>query len=111
MSNTAEKIAAKIIEATAEIKEKEEYVKNLRAKLGELVEDGTTPIGDFLVKRRVNKRFDAGLATKTLDPETLASISVTKPDATKAKALLDEVQLEACQKTYGVVVSVDLRND
>ena len=107
----AEKIAAKIIETVAKKEELAEYEKNLRAKLAELVDNGDTLVGEFKINRRENVRFDAATAKKNLTPEELKSISVLKPEAARANALLDEDRLELCRRSYGAVVQVGLRND
>lgn len=103
--------AQKIIELKAKKQELEEAEKNYRAKLSELIEDGTTLHGEYKLNRRENRRFDAALAKKNLEPELLEKISVSKPDSTLAKAHLSEDDLTKCQKVFGVVVTVDLRDD
>lgn len=107
----AEKIAAKIIKAVADKEEIAEYEKNLRAKLAELVDNGSTFAGEFKISRRENVRFDAASAKKNLTAEELERISVMKPEAARAKALLEENRLALCQKTYDPVVQVEVRND
>lgn len=104
-------LAQKITDLKAKIEELEEARKNYQSALSELVDDGNTLIGDFKINRRENRRFDAALAKKVLDPETLESISVSKPDSAKAKALLSERDLYKCQKLHGVIVTVGLRDD
>lgn len=103
--------ARKIIELKAQKEQLEEAEKNYRSALAELVDIGDTLQGEYKINRRENKRFDAALAAKSLDSETLEKISVTKADATKAKALLSEEELALCQKNFGAVVQVGLRND
>ena len=107
----AEKVAKKIIETVAKKAELDEYEKNLRATLAELVDNGDTFVGEFKINRRENVRFDAATAKKNLSEKDLKKISVLKPDAAKAKALLDEEQLALCKKTFDPVVQVGLRND
>ncbi len=107
----AEKVAKKIIETVAKKAELDEYEKNLRATLAELVDNGDTFVGEFKINRRENVRFDAATAKKNLTADELKSISVSKPDAARAKALLDEDRLALCKKTFAPVVQVGLRND
>lgn len=106
-----DKLSREIIALKAEIEELDEARKFKIAALGELVDEGTTVQGDFKIVRRENRRFDAALAEKALDPKTLKSISVSKPDSAKAKALLDDQQLSKCQKVHGTIVTVGLRDD
>lgn len=103
--------STKILDIRARKEELEEAEKNHRAALAELVEDGDNFVGEFKINRRTNRRFDAKLAKKNLSEKELKKISVSKPDPTLAKAVLDEDRLALCQKTFGVVVQVGLRND
>lgn len=106
-----EKLARQIIETVAKKEELAEYEKNLRSALADEVENGTTPVGDYKITRRDNVRFDAATAKKNLSEDELKQISVSKPDAARAKALLDEDRLTLCQKNYGAIVQVGLRDD
>ena len=108
MTNTIEKISGKIIQLNAEIAEREEAVKNLRATLADLLDDGDTVIGDYKLVKYTNTRFDDTLAKKNLTPEEYDSIAVLKADSKKAAAILDEDRLALCKKTFGSVVKVGL---
>lgn len=110
-NETIENTARKIVEAVAKQAELKEYETNLRAKLAELVPNGDSYVGDFKINRRENVRFDAATAKKNLTADELKEISVSKPDAARAKALLDEDRLALCRKTFDPVVQVGLRND
>ena len=103
--------AQKIIEIKARKEELEEAEKNYRAALADLVDDGDNFLGEFKINRRENKRFDASLAKKNLPSDLLEKISTSKPDSALAKKLLDEDQMALCQKNFGAVVTVGLRND
>lgn len=103
--------ATKILDIKAKKEELEEAEKNFRSALSELVEDGDNFHGEFKINRRTNRRFDAALATKNLTEKELKKITVKKPDSALAKAVLDEDRLALCQKTFGVVVQVGMRND
>lgn len=105
-----EKIAAKILQLQAEIAEREEAVKNMRATLAEFIDEGETFEGDFKLVKYTNTRFDDALAKKHLKPEVYDQITVTKADSKKAAALLDEDDLALCKKTFGSVVKVGLRD-
>ena len=109
--NNIEKWAKRIIELNAQQAEIEEAIKNLRAKIGEVVDDGDTLVGDFKINKHTNRRFDDALAKKNLSPEKYDSIAVLKADSKKAAALLDEEELDKCKKTFGSVVKVGLRED
>lgn len=106
-----EKLSKKIIEVVAQKAELAEYETNLRAKLAELVDDGDNFVGEYKINRRMNVRFDASTAKKNLTKEQLAKISVSKPDATLAKKVLEPADLAKCQKTFSAVVQVGLRDD
>ena len=106
-----EKLSKQIIETVAQKEELAEFEKNLRASLAEIVDNGETLVGDYKINRRENVRFDAATAKKNLSADDLKMISVLKPDAARAKALLEEEQLELCRKTFDPVVQVGLRND
>lgn len=104
------KIAAKIMQLQAEIAEREEAVKNMRATLGEFIEDGESVEGDFKFTKYTNTRFDDALAKKHLTVEEYDSIATTKADSKKAAALLDEDRLALCKKTFGSVIKIGLRD-
>ncbi len=106
-----EKYAKKILEYKAQKEEIEEAEKNLRAKIAELTTNGDTFVGDLKINRRDNKRFDATLAKKNLTPEEFEKISISKPDSTLAKKLLDEDRYALTQKDFGAVITVGVRND
>lgn len=103
--------AQKILDIKARKEELEEAEKNHRAALADLLPTGETVLGEYKLNRRENKRFDAATAKKNLTPEQLEEISVLKPDAARAKALLEDEDLALCQKNFGSVVTVGLRND
>lgn len=104
------KIAAKIVQLQAEIAEREEAVKNMRATLSEHVAEGESFEGDFKFTKYTNTRFDDGLAKKHLTVEEYDLISVTKADSKKAAAMLDEDRLALCKKSFGSVVKISLRD-
>lgn len=104
------KIAAKIMQLQAEIAEREEAVKNMRATIAEHIPEGESAEGDFKFTKYTNTRFDDGLAKKHLTVEEYDLISVTKADSTKAKAMLDEDRLALCKKPFGSVVKIGLRD-
>lgn len=101
----------KLMKITAQKKELEEAEKHLRSTIGTLAEEGDNFVGDFKVNKRINRRFDGALALKNLTEEELDDIVVTKPDSAKAKANLRTDRLALCQKTFGEVVTVTLRED
>lgn len=105
------KISARILEIKSQKEELEEAEKNLRSTLSELVDNGQTLVGDFKINRRNNVRFDDALARKNLTPHEYEQIAVLKADSKRAAALLEADRLQLCQKDYGAVVSVSLRND
>ena len=105
-----EKMAAKIIEWTAQKEELEEAIKNARATIAEHIPEGESAEGDFKFTKYTNTRFDDGLAKKHLTVEEYDLISVTKADSTKAKAMLDEDRLALCKKSFGSVVKIGLRD-
>lgn len=105
-----EKMAAKIIEWTAQKEELEEAIKNARATIAEHIPEGDSVEGDFKFTKYTNKRFDDGLAKKHLKPKVYDSITVVKADSAKAKALLSEEDFEQCKKTFGSVVKIGLRD-
>ena len=106
-----ESLAQKILAIKARKEELEEAERGHRAALAELVDEGDNFVGEYKINRRTNKRFDAGLATKKLSKKELDKISVKKPDSTLAKSFLPSDRLALCQKTFGTVVQVGLRND
>lgn len=106
-----EKISNRITELTADKDEIEEAIKNHRATLAEILEEGTTRTDSFEVSKRSNLRFDDSLARKNLTPKQYDDISVQKADSKKAAALLDEETLAKCKRNYGDVVTVKMRRD
>lgn len=106
-----EKIAGRILQLQAEIEEREEAIKNMRATLSEHIDEGASEVGDFKFTKYTNTRFDDGLAKKNLKPEVYDSITVTKADSKKAAALLSDEDLALCKKTFGAVVKIGLRGD
>lgn len=109
MSNV-EQWLTKITTLQAEIEEREEAVKNLRAKVAEETDLGENFIGEFKVVKYVNTRFDDALAKKNLNPKEYKSISVVKADSKKAAALLEPDRLALCKKSFGEVVKIGLRD-
>ena len=103
--------SSKIIEIRAQKEDLEEAEKRYRAALSDIVDLGDNYVGDFKVNLRENRRFDAALAKKNLSAEDLSSISVLKPDSTLAKKFLSEEDLAKCQKNFGKVVTIGLRED
>lgn len=104
------KIAGKILQLQAEIAEREEAVKNMRATLAEYVPEGDSSVGDFTFNKYTNTRFDDALAKKNLTPVEYNSISVLKADSKQAAALLDEDRLALCKKSFAPVVKIGLRD-
>lgn len=105
-----EKIAAKILQLQAEIAEREEAVKNMRATLSEHVAEGESFEGDFKFTKYTNTRFDDGLAKKNLTVKEYNSIAVLKADSKRAAALLDEDRLALCKKSFDAQVRIGLRD-
>lgn len=103
-------ITAKIIELEARRDELIEAIKNLRSTLAERVPEGKNEIGDYTYNKFAAKRFDDGLAKKNLSVKDYDAISVTKADATKAKAFLSDEKLALCQKSSAVQVRIELRD-
>lgn len=104
------KIAGKILQLQAEIAEREEAVKNMRATLSEHVSEGESFEGDFKFTKYTNTRFDDALAKKNLTVEEYDSIAVLKADSKRASALLDEDRLALCKKSFAPVVKIGLRD-
>lgn len=103
-----ESISKKITVLQAEIKEREEAVKNLRSTLAPLLQDKITYAGDFVLDKQENARFDDTLAKKNLTPTQYDLISVTKADSKKARAILSEEELELCLKRFDPKVVIKL---
>ena len=102
------KIAAKIMQLQAEIAEREEAVKNMRATIAEHIPEGESADGDFKFTKYVNTRFDDATAKKNLSPEEYALITVPKADSKLAAQKLSGDRLEKCKKTFGTIVKVGL---
>lgn len=75
---------------------------------GRRKEPGVELHGNTAMVFSPNKKFDAKTAARTLAPQTLAKISVPKPDATRAKEILGEKSdlYRACLKDYGFKLEV-----
>jgi hypothetical protein len=71
-------------------------------------EGGLEVHGDVAMIFSPDKKFDPATAARTLTQEQLLSISVPKPDATKAKKVLGEHSelYKACQKDNGLKLTV-----
>jgi hypothetical protein len=104
-----EELAQVIREHQQTISEAEAVVE--RAKTiakGRRREPGLELHGNVAMVFSPNKRFDPKTAARTLAPQTLAKISVLKPDATRAKAILGEESdlYKACLKDNGFKLEV-----
>jgi hypothetical protein len=64
--------------------------------------------GDTAFVYSPNRKFDAATARRVLDVKTLANVSVSKPDATRAKQVLGEDSdlYKACVKESGLKLEV-----
>lgn len=84
-------LAAYIKEAEGKKKAYEGLAEKAKTEMGKrTAEPGLRLFGDVAVNAALNRRFDPALAKKKLTPKQLAAISVLKPDADLAKALLGE---------------------
>jgi hypothetical protein len=71
--------------------------KRILEKALAIGERGISADGEPLVAVRAGAtRFDPDLATQQLSPDTLALISVTAPDAKRAKQVLGDALYELC---------------
>lgn len=93
--------AETIVRITAlekELAEEKAAAKQVIEKVLAIGDKGVSPDGVLLVTVRAGAaRFDPDLATRNLPADILASISVTVPDAKRAKAILAPALLEMCQ--------------
>ena len=93
--------AREIVEITAQEKalaERKAAAKQIVEKALAVGERGVSPDGELLVAVRAGAaRFDPALATRNLPAEILATISVTAPDAKRAKAVLAPALLDLYQ--------------
>ena len=105
-----EKMAAKVLELQAEVAEREEAIKNMRATIAENIELGENFIGEFKLVKTMTTRFDDAMAKKNLTVEEYDSIAVPKADSKRAAALLDEDRLALCKKTFDAQVRIALRD-
>lgn len=104
-----EQAAKRIRALRQEIKSHEQEVKDLIAEHFSSFKVGEgQAFGRFSVKALPNTRFDPAKAARVLDADMLRSVSVTKPDSTKAKALLDPVVYALCQAEYAPKIQVEL---
>ena len=107
---SVEKIAAKILQLQAEVAEREEAIKNMRATLAEKIDLGESFVGEFKFTKSITTRFDDAMAKKNLTVEEYDSIAVPKADSKRAAALLDEDRLALCKKTFDAQVRIALRD-
>lgn len=105
---TVQRISNNIISASAEKAELEEYIKNQKAKLAELVEDGDTIIGDYKITKYLNRRFDDKLAKTVLTPAEYDKISEQKASSTLAGKFLSAELVDRCKKSFDSVIKVGL---
>ena len=89
-----EKVARQIEENKRKIKALEEETEGLWDQLQAELGEGQHSVGDYIVKFDAQWFFDAKLAEKRLSAEDLKRISVSKPDSTLAKKLLDPETFE-----------------
>lgn len=86
----------------AQIELNRRLIKDLEAKTDELWEqlqkelgEGKHSVGDYIVSFSPQLYFDAKKAEKELSKEDLERISISKPDSTLAKKLLDAETYES----------------
>ena len=118
MSLTPEQIknyADKITVLQSEIADREEAVKNLKAKLAENLPEDEHFVGDYKITVYTSKAFNAKLAEEVLTPAQWEAISVPARATTAAlaKKVLSEEDFARTQKvsTNGTSVKVELREE
>lgn len=105
MSEVRETDLAKIYRKKQQIKDLEAEIADLYERMGDLDPDSYVA-GDFILKVRENRRFNAAQAKRALSPAEYEKILKTVPDAKIARAVLDEDTFAMTQKVVGVVREV-----